>query len=168
MLNTVFGKRWPVAALALAIFLGGCAVSSPRHDWEDRLGGDTIVLLGEIHDNAEHHRQRLQVLRRAFAAGWRPAIVMVGRQHVERALAQGRGAIVWAIHTAFASNIVKMAMHAASWRLSQVSRPEHGLSDSEFGMACLNRVRTDFEEEAKVESEPRPEGRQIVMVLAPR
>jgi len=93
------------------------------------------------------HRQEciLQCLKAYAPGGWRPAIVMVGRQHVERALAQGRGAIVWAIHTAFASNIVKMAMHAASWRLSQVSRPEHGLSDSEFGMACLNRVRTDFE-----------------------
>ena len=34
------------------------------------------MLLGEIHDNAEHHRQRLEVLRRSFAAGWRPAIAM--------------------------------------------------------------------------------------------
>ena len=35
-----------------------------------------MVLLGEMHDNPEHHRQRLEVLRRAFAAGWRPAIAM--------------------------------------------------------------------------------------------
>ncbi len=48
----------------------------PRHDWETRLRGDAIVLLGENHDNAEHHRLRLEVLRRAFAAGWRPAIAM--------------------------------------------------------------------------------------------
>ena len=42
------------------------------------------------------------------------------------------------------------------------------MAHQEIGVALLNRVRTDFEEEAKVESEPRPEGRQIVMVLAPR
>jgi uncharacterized iron-regulated protein len=40
------------------------------------LRGDSVVLLGEVHDNAEQHRLRLAVLQRAFAAGWRPAIVM--------------------------------------------------------------------------------------------
>ncbi len=42
------------------------------------------------------------------------------------------------------------------------------MAHQEIGVALLNRVKTDFLEEAKVESEPRPEGRQIVMVLAPR
>jgi translation initiation factor IF-3 len=32
----------------------------------------------------------------------------------------------------------------------------------------LSRVKADFEPTAKVEQEPRSEGRQIVMVLAPR
>ena len=36
----------------------------------------SVVLLGEVHDNAVQHRLRLEVLRRAFAAGWRPAIAM--------------------------------------------------------------------------------------------
>lgn len=34
------------------------------------------MLLGEVHDNPEGHRLRLDVLRRAVADGWRPAIVM--------------------------------------------------------------------------------------------
>ena len=38
----------------------------------------------------------------------------------------------------------------------------------ELGMEVLNRVRDDFEEEAKVEAAPKMEGRQMVMVLAPR
>src|SRR5437016_5519886 len=42
------------------------------------------------------------------------------------------------------------------------------MAHQELGTALLNRVKTDFEEEAKVEQEPRTEGRQIVMVLAPR
>jgi uncharacterized iron-regulated protein len=33
-------------------------------------------MLGEIHDNAEQHRRRLERLRQAFADGWRPAIAM--------------------------------------------------------------------------------------------
>jgi translation initiation factor IF-3 len=35
-------------------------------------------------------------------------------------------------------------------------------------MDLLNRVRDDMEELAKVESFPRLEGRQMVMVLAPK
>ena len=62
--------------LWLAATLAGCAALAPSHDWEDRLRGNAIVLLGEVHDNAEHHRQRLEILRRAFSAGWRPAIAM--------------------------------------------------------------------------------------------
>jgi translation initiation factor IF-3 len=38
----------------------------------------------------------------------------------------------------------------------------------ELGHRLLNRVKADFDGQAKVESEPRSEGRQIVMVLAPR
>jgi uncharacterized iron-regulated protein len=51
-------------------------------------------MLGEVHDNVEQHRLRLDVLRRAFAAGWRPAIAMeqfdrehqadIGRARLER------------------------------------------------------------------------------------
>jgi uncharacterized iron-regulated protein len=56
--------------------MSGCAATPAQPEWENRLRGDVIVLLGEVHDNAEHHRQRLAVLRRAFAGGWRPTIVM--------------------------------------------------------------------------------------------
>ena len=38
----------------------------------------------------------------------------------------------------------------------------------ELGMQLLNRVREDVAEEAKVEAEPKLEGRQMVMVLSPR
>ena len=57
--------------------LSGCgALVGPAPAWPSRLSGDAVVLLGEVHDNAALHRQRLAVLRRAFDAGWRPAIVM--------------------------------------------------------------------------------------------
>ncbi len=68
-------RRRVVALIALA-----CAACTtppqPRHAWEDRLQGNAIVLLGEVHDNARLHRLRLEVLERAVAAGWRPAIAM--------------------------------------------------------------------------------------------
>lgn len=71
-------RRLPAqfCALALLLLLTACAAITPRSAWEDRLTGNTAALLGEVHDNAEQHRQRLQVLERALAAGWRPAIAM--------------------------------------------------------------------------------------------
>lgn len=42
------------------------------------------------------------------------------------------------------------------------------LAHQEIGYRLLQRVKTDIETLAKVESEPRLEGRQMVMVLSPR
>jgi len=42
------------------------------------------------------------------------------------------------------------------------------LAHQQLGWDVLQRVKTDTEPIAKVESEPRMEGRQMVMVLAPR
>jgi len=42
------------------------------------------------------------------------------------------------------------------------------LAHQGLGMKVLYRVRDDLEEEAKVEQYPRMEGRQMVMVIAPR
>ena len=63
-------------ALAVAGALGACAAFERPQPWEPRLAGDTLALLGEVHDNREVHRRRMASLRRAVHAGWRPAIVM--------------------------------------------------------------------------------------------
>jgi len=42
------------------------------------------------------------------------------------------------------------------------------MAHMELGYQLLQRVKADFESSAKVEQEPRSEGRQIVMVVAPR
>ena len=42
------------------------------------------------------------------------------------------------------------------------------MAHQELGMQLLNRVKEDAGKLAKVEQEPRMEGRQMVMVLAPR
>ena len=42
------------------------------------------------------------------------------------------------------------------------------MAHQELGMQLMNRVQTDFEEVAKVEQFPKLEGRQMIMVMAPR
>ena len=64
------------AALSTALLLAACASPPAAVPWEARLWGDGIVLLGEVHDNAALHRLRLELLGRAFASGWRPALAL--------------------------------------------------------------------------------------------
>ncbi|MCA8900759.1 MAG: translation initiation factor IF-3, partial [Hyphomonas sp.] len=42
------------------------------------------------------------------------------------------------------------------------------MAHQHLGMQLLERVKSDFEENTKVELEPKLEGRQMTMVLAPR
>ncbi|MGK5078106.1 ChaN family lipoprotein [Janthinobacterium sp. HLX7-2] len=42
----------------------------------DTLPNPQVLLLGEVHDNAQGHRLRMAELQRRVAAGWRPVIVM--------------------------------------------------------------------------------------------
>jgi uncharacterized iron-regulated protein len=77
-------------AALLAALCRAAGTEPASFPWEDRLRGDAIVLLGEVHDNPAQHGLRLEVLRRAFEAGWRPAIAMeqFDREHqsdIERA-----------------------------------------------------------------------------------
>jgi uncharacterized iron-regulated protein len=64
------------AVLVLATMLSACTTTPPANDLDHRLRGDAVVLLGEVHDNAQQHHLRLAALQRAFASGWRPAIAM--------------------------------------------------------------------------------------------
>ena len=59
----------------LGTLLVACATTASS-GWDDRLRGNAVVLLGEVHDNARQHELRLAALQSAFAAGWRPAIAM--------------------------------------------------------------------------------------------
>lgn len=66
-----------VLGSAAAIGLPACGTPPPTADtWAAALRGDTLALLGEVHDNPEHHRLRERALRGALQAGWRPAWVM--------------------------------------------------------------------------------------------
>ena len=82
------------ALRVVALFCVAVAVATPapsigdelaKNAWQGRLQGDTIALLGEVHDSAVLQSLRFQILKRAIVAGWRPAIAMeqfdLARQH---------------------------------------------------------------------------------------
>jgi uncharacterized iron-regulated protein len=85
LMQTIHRPSWQVrsAVFVLVALLGACTTKAPPGGWDDRLRGDAVVLLGEVHDNAQQHQLRLAALQRAFASGWRPAIAMeqLDREH---------------------------------------------------------------------------------------
>jgi uncharacterized iron-regulated protein len=103
-------------AAAVAIGGFGCAQSTAtaQRDWSTQLTGSTLVLLGEVHDNSEHHRLRAAALRDAFDRGWRPAIVMEQfdldhQADIDRARSE---------RPDDPQHLIKQAQGAASWRWS--------------------------------------------------
>lgn len=61
---------------AAPLWLGACAHWGSAAGWTGRLRGDTVALLGEVHDHPALHRLRAEGLAAACDAGWRPALVL--------------------------------------------------------------------------------------------
>ena len=96
--------------------------------------------------DANRRELRLQVLRELAPWGWHPAIDLRGREHLERALAQQRGAVLWVSHFVFAGLVAKIALRRVGVSLAHLSRPEHGFSKTRFGIAVLNPIRCRAED----------------------
>lgn len=89
--------------------------------------------------------ENLQLLRCHRPGGWRPPMELNGKSHLDAALEKGRGAILLFSFTTHGSLISKMALGGAGYRVTHLSHPRHGFSDSRFGMAVLNPIRTNIE-----------------------
>ena len=84
MIST-YKKIWRTIGFT-AIFTGGlalagCAGGERRAAMPEAAAAPVgpnpqVLLLGEVHDNAEGHRRRYDLLRQRVEGGWRPAIVM--------------------------------------------------------------------------------------------
>jgi hypothetical protein len=57
------------------------------------------------------------------------------------ALQNGKGAVLWVSPTVFNSLPTKIALHAKGYKVSHLSSPVHGYSETRFGVDVLNRVR---------------------------
>ena len=68
------------SVVVVVLLLGACAQRPPdgaeQQRLNDALRSRTIVLLGEVHDNARQHAMRAQALRALLEAGARPALLM--------------------------------------------------------------------------------------------
>ena len=87
------------------------------------------------------HEMQMQDLRAWRPGGWHPRMIVDGEDHLRRALAQGKGAVLWVAPFIFNSGPTKIALHEKGYRVSHLSSPKHGYSETRFGVAYLNKVR---------------------------
>ncbi len=86
--------------------------------------------------------RNFQCMRDHLPWRWRPNIELVGREHLDAALAEGRGAILWDSHFSYAFVVTKMALARAGFDLVHLSHPRHGHSSTRFRMRFLNPFQT--------------------------
>ncbi len=99
-------------------------------------------------DAVAHNYQAMyfHTLRARRAGEWSPALRLSGREHIEQALAAGKGAILWVYPLAYYTLFAKMALSKTGFPPVHLSRPGHGFSDSRFGVRYLNPILTKAED----------------------
>jgi lauroyl/myristoyl acyltransferase len=84
---------------------------------------------------------RFQDLRAWRPDPWRPKLSLEGEAHLVEALKAEKGAVLWVSPTIFNSLPTKIALHRQGYKVSHLSSPVHGYSETQFGVDRLNKVR---------------------------
>ena len=93
------------------------------------------------------HEASLQILGlKGTWRSWCPDIRLHGDAELRKALNNGRGAILWVTDSTYSTLIFKMALNSAGYRVSQLTRPDHGFANSPFGIRFLNPLWTSVED----------------------
>ncbi len=140
---------WPRLAVALA------AIDRRiRPDEITRQTNMFAALLGDTPPPAEivlaslaaNYEDRLQLFRDYRPGGWQPETQLVGEQFLRDALARRKGVILWTSHFVYSGQMTKMSFARHRYKVTHLSRPTHGFSNSRFGMSVLNRIQTRIED----------------------
>lgn len=101
----------------------------------------------DVVDNWHVHSftERLQTLRCYRPGGWQPALRLTGQKHVDEAVRQGRGAILWFAPSVHYKLPPKMALAMAGYRFDYLSKSGHGFSDTRWGTRFLNPIQVKVE-----------------------
>ena len=110
----------------------GVAFGEPDRKRDEAIARDLKAAVYEL---------RMQDLRAWRPGGWRPKMTLEGEDQLSVALSQGKGAILWLAPFVFNSGPTKIAIHERGYRVSHLSSPIHGYSETRFGIASLNRIR---------------------------
>ncbi len=100
----------------------------------------------ELRSASERYRDQMQFAACYRFYGWRPRVVLRGRQHLDEALADGRGVILWESNFLHGSLLTKIALAEHGYRVCQLSHRWHGPSGTEFGRCVINPLARRIED----------------------
>jgi lauroyl/myristoyl acyltransferase len=99
----------------------------------------------EIGFRQHNYWELMEMLREHAPWGWHARISVIGREHIDDALKEGRGAVLWYCPFTHADVVFKRGLYEAGYAINHLSAATHGFSDTRFGMAVLNPVKTSVE-----------------------
>ena len=92
------------------------------------------------------YQETCYTLREHRIGGWHPPIELRGREHIDKALDAGKGAVLWINPSSYAELVVKKALFEAGIPLVNLRGYIHPYSGSRWGRRFLNPIRTSVED----------------------
>lgn len=89
--------------------------------------------------------RQLPYFRAYRPGGWQPPVKVLGLSHIDAALAEQRGVVLWDSTFAFASLVTKIGLWRNGLKVHHLSHPRHGFSGTRFGMRVLNKIPSKIE-----------------------
>jgi len=142
-------RSWRVVARhgsGLAGLLAGKTTTAVQSRMARALGDENAAARLAADLRGARYEVAFECLRGYRPGGWRPKITVKGRSHLDEALARKKGCVLWVAHFVFAPNAAKMGLHRLGYKVSHLSRPDHGFSSTRLGIRWLNPVRRAFED----------------------
>ena len=93
-----------------------------------------IVIESFAHGEVAH----LQRCRENWFKPWRTSLAVTGLEHVDAALAGGRGAVLWVSRFVYSDLLTKKGLHQAGLPVHHISRPSHGFDGSRLAECVLD------------------------------
>jgi lauroyl/myristoyl acyltransferase len=135
-------KASRIASAVRARILPGTAANE-AHNLAPIFPGSPEALAAAF--RTDFYTERLQLFAQHSPLPRRIPSTLEGREHLDEALAGGKGALLWVVPTIYASIAGRAAFWQAGFRIAHLSRTDHGFSDTRFGEAFLNPLRTQVE-----------------------
>lgn len=90
---------------------------------------------------AEDYLSNIWTIRELLPGGRRSQVPLEGREHLDRALQQSRGVVLWSSPFVGSDLATKKALALAGYPLTHLSAPSHPFSPTRVGTKILNPVR---------------------------
>ncbi|MGI9491801.1 MAG: lysophospholipid acyltransferase family protein [Geminicoccaceae bacterium] len=88
----------------------------------------------------------MQLLACYRPRSWQPRPDLIGREHLDAALAMGRGAILFTANFAYQDLMAKAAFAGAGYQINHLARDGHGFVESKLSRWLLNPIYTAIEQ----------------------